>query len=279
MNLFDAVILGLLQGLTEFLPVSSSGHLILGESLLGLDISALAVFDIAVHFGTLLAILVFFRKDFWKLIVAFLSFFGGGIRSIGGVSKEDILLNRKLVVYLVLATLPAIVVGLAAADWFEEQFRNPVSVAIMMMIVAGFFVASELIGKKLYSGKSDKIGLWKALGIGVAQSVALIPGVSRSGSTISTGILFGLERREAARFSFLLGSIAILAATVLSLYKASKGEMILPSLDIFAVGIVAAGVSGYGAIAFMLKFLRNHSLYIFAAYLAFLSIITLAISR
>lgn len=282
MSLFDAVLLGLLQGLTEFLPVSSSGHLILGESLLGLDVSALAAFDVAVHFGTLAAILFFFRKDFLELVIAFICFFRGEDawkKGWGGISGEDIREKKKLVIYLVLATLPAIVVGLAAADWLEEVFRSPRAVAWMMLFVAAYFVAAEQIGKRMSKKKVEmkEIGLGRVMLIGVAQAVALIPGVSRSGSTISTGIAMGLDRREAARFSFLLGSIAILAATTLSIYKISKGEMILPSWEIMVMGIVSAGLSGYAAIAFMLKFLKNHTLYVFAAYLILLAITTLMV--
>jgi undecaprenyl-diphosphatase len=266
MSVIDAFLLGILQGVTEFLPISSSGHLVLAESLMNLKVEDLVVFDIAVHFGTLVAIFVYFRQDIWLLIRSFFNFFARE-------SNKELEEGKKMVSYLIIGTLPVVAVGLFASDFLEENFRNVESVAVMLMLVAVYFVASEYAGKKLKAG--NKLSWIKALFIGLAQSVALIPGVSRSGSTIATGIISGMDRQAAARFSFLLGSVAITAATLLSVYKIYKGDFSLPPADIMVTGILAAGFSGYLSIHFLLKFLRKHSLNIFAIYLASLAIVIL----
>jgi undecaprenyl-diphosphatase len=261
MSLVEALLLGLLQGVTEFLPISSSGHLILAESYMELPMEDLIPFDIAVHFGTLIAIFIYFRKDFYRLFAAFFDF-------VIGRKSEDFGKERRMILFLIIGTLPAVFVGLLAADFLEENFRDIKMVALMLFLTAGYFFLAEFISKRK---SSSSIGFWKAVLIGVAQAFALLPGISRSGSTISTGVILGLTRHEAARFSFLLGSIAITAATLLSVLKVFKGEFMLLDADVMIIGIVAACLAGILSIHYLLKFLKNHSLNIFAVYLLVLA--------
>ena len=246
MNIFDSAILGALQGLTEFLPVSSSGHLVLGESLLGLKVEALKSFDVAVHVGTLLAILIYFWKDFLGMIT-----FKKG--------------SRSMLLYIVVGTVPAVLAGVMFEEWIDSVFRGTWVVGLMMMIMGVVFLTGEGVGKILRSvGGGTHLSWWRALIIGVAQAIALIPGISRSGSTIIAGLFQGVEREKAARFSFLLGAPAIAGAGIWTALKGGLGEAdILPMLT----GGAVAAVVGFFAIWGLMKFLKKHSLLIFAIYL------------
>lgn len=263
MTLIEAIILGVLQGITEFLPVSSSGHLILGQSILGLNPENLKSFDIAIHFGTLLAILIYFAKDIGQLIVAF-----GQTIGIAKPTTEKGIANlkeqQKMIMMLIIATIPAVIVGVKWGDYLDEHFLNPVSVAILLILVGVVFLLAEWLYEKNIDKKELTIG--KSILIGLAQAVALIPGVSRSGASISAGLALGIERNKAARFSFLLGSIAITAATSLAVYKTLKGEYVLPPLDILVTGVISSFVAGWASINFLMKYIKNHSLAVFTYY-------------
>lgn len=264
MNFFEALFLGIIQGITEFLPISSSGHLIVAEQYMHLPVADLQSFDVAVHFGTLLTILVYFRKDIGKLLVAF-----GQMIAKKSPDKEE----KKLIGYLILGTIPAVLVGLFFNDFLEENFRNTTSVATMLIVIAIYFVVAEIVKRKR---TVQKIGLFQAVLIGCAQAVALIPGVSRSGITISTGLVQGVRRDEAARFSFLLGSVAITAATALSIFKVMKGEFLMPSLPILLTGIASSFLAGYVSISLLMKFLKSHPLHVFAIYRILLAVVILS---
>ncbi|MBP7058689.1 undecaprenyl-diphosphatase UppP [Candidatus Gracilibacteria bacterium] len=256
----DALILGILQGLTEFLPISSSGHLIVVEKLLKLNPEMLKSFDVSVHFGTLLAIIVYFRKDITDLLKAAFSIISDPKgRKVSHENKE----KRKLLLYLVIGTIPAVVVGLLWGDLLDELFRNPVSVAMLFVAVGLAFILIEFIHRCRTEAKID---LNRAIVIGAAQAIALIPGVSRSGATICAGLAQGVKREESARFSFLLGSVAIAAATALSVYQVAKGKVLLPEVGITMIGVVSSFLSGLLAITFLMKFLKKHSLNIFGYY-------------
>ncbi len=260
MNLLEATTLGILQGLTEFLPISSSGHLILAEKLLHLNVEALKSFDVAIHLGTLLAIFIYFRKDYVHLLQGCTHII---LRRKEHSEKKELVENRKLIGYLMLATVPAVLVGAFFNDFLDTNFRNPQTVSIMLIIVGVIFFVAEFIATRV---KSSGFTLKNTVLIGIAQACALVPGVSRSGATICAGLVQGIKREDAARFSFLLGSIAITAAIVLSIYKVYKGEFTLPATDILLTGIAASFISGYAAIAFLMKFLRKHTLHIFGVY-------------
>lgn len=265
MTILEALQLGVLQGITEFLPISSSGHLILAESFMKLKVEDLKSFDVAIHFGTLLAIFIYFWKDYVKIFWGFMAVFTGK-------KSEEIRESRKLLRYLVLATVPAVLVGLFFGDFLDERFRNATSVAIMLIVVGIFFFVAEYVAVRI---KNAQLNQTNSFVIGLAQACALIPGVSRSGATISSGLIQGIKRDEAARFSFLLGSVAITAAVALSVYKMAKGEFALPATDILIAGIFSSFVAGYIAIAFLMKFLKKHTLHIFGLYRVVLGFVIL----
>jgi len=264
MNITQALILGLIQGITEFLPISSSGHLIIAENLMRLKVDALKSFDIAVHFGTLLAILFYFRKDFARLIEGFFWQIG---KKIGLKSTQEAAQKNepwaKLSGWLIAGTMPAVLVGFFFSDYLDAQFRNGPSVAVTMILVGTMFFVAEYVAAK---AKKNELNLKHAVLIGVAQALALIPGVSRSGATIASGIALGLKRETAAKFSFWLGAVAIAAASLYSLLKTAKGDLPLPPFDILSAGIITSFLSGYAAIIFLMQFLKKHTLLLFGVY-------------
>jgi undecaprenyl-diphosphatase len=273
MTLIDAVILGVVQGLTEFLPISSSGHLVLAESFLKLNVQDLKSFDIAVNLGTLLAIFLYFWKDFAVIIhgcIGWLFHFIGRKREHKDAAKMKE--SQKLVQYLVLGTIPVVIVGAFFGDFLQEHFRQPFTVALLMIVVGVFFFVAEYIATK---AKAAELNQTNTFVVGAAQSLALLPGVSRSGATISAGLVQGVKREEAARFSFLLGAVAMTAALLLSVYKVWKGSLVLPSFEILTTGILASFASGYFAIGVLLKFLKKHTLHVFGVYRVVLGFILL----
>lgn len=237
--------LGLVQGLTEFLPISSSAHLIIVPWLFGWDNRALnsIQFDVALHMGTLLAVLVYFAPDWRRLIAAF-------VRSVleRRIGSDP---DRRLVWYIVFATVPAFLVGVLAESQIDEVFHDPnnlrgglLIIAVMMIVMGALLLFAERIGKHDIDLKNITLGT--ALGIGVAQALALVPGVSRSGSTITTGLFLGLKREAAARFSFLLSTPIVLGAGLKKLCDMLQGTEAIPADQTggFVIGFLAAAISG-----------------------------------
>ncbi|MFA6436015.1 MAG: undecaprenyl-diphosphate phosphatase [Candidatus Gracilibacteria bacterium] len=253
MTFLQALLLGILQGITEFLPISSDGHLVLMESIFKLPLADLKGFDVALHFGTLFAIVAYFWRDILSLFR-----------------------QKKLIVYIVIATLPAVVVGFTLEDWMDATFRNPQAVSLFLLVMAVFFLLAERVAKL---DEKKQFTLLNTFVIGVAQALALLPGISRSGMTIGTGLFFGFKREEAARFSFLLGIPAIAGAVFLTGIRILKGEVSLPGTELVLVGFVTSAVIGYLAIAFLMRFLKNHRLTVFAVYLIVVAGVGLWFSR
>jgi undecaprenyl-diphosphatase len=250
MTIIQAIILGLVQGVTEFIPVSSSGHLVLTHYALGVQQNSL-LFDLALHLGTLLALLIFFNTELFVLAKALF------------VKSEKTRLAR----FLVLATVPAVIAGMLLESLAESSFRSPRLVAMTLIFAAGFMLLAERIMQRRQKlTKLDDVTLKQTLVVGAAQAAALVPGVSRSGSTITFGIIMGLDRVSATRFSFLLGIPITAGAIAKVLLTESAISTISSDFTIFAVGIVTAFVSGIFAIKYLLKFLAKHSLDIFAYY-------------
>ncbi len=269
MTLFQAFLLGALQGLTEFLPISSSGHLVLAQSFMNLDVVAMKSFDIAVHFGTLLAIIVYFWKDILELWQGF----WGYVRGVRGAkASESMQKSQILIWYLIVATIPAILITLLFEKKIDEFFYNPVSVATFTLVVGiGFFVV-ESIASHL---KKTEIRFRQALIVGFAQVLALMPGVSRSGITISAGLLQGVKREEAARFSFLLGGVAILAGACYAVVEILRGKYSMPEPSLLITGILTSFAFGLAAVSFLMKFLKKHTLVAFGVYRIILGILLL----
>lgn len=283
MSVQDALILGAIQGLTEFLPVSSSGHLVLAEAVMKLPVENLKSFDIATHFGTLLALLLYFWKDFLGIIGGFFRtvrrgywWFQAAVWPHQAFKTEKDFQHHtheeQLFRWLVVATLPAILLGLTLGDWLDAMFRHPGSVAIFMIVVGVLFFIAELVYSKV---KTRNVGFREGVVMGLAQCIALIPGVSRSGITISSGLFQGVKREEAAKFSFLLGSIAILGGTVFAVVAVLKGKYAMPPVDALVAGIFSSFIVGLGAISFLMKFLKKHTLHVFGVYRVILGFVLL----
>ncbi len=256
LEFLEAIFLGVVQGLTEFLPVSSSGHLLLGQYFLGMDQDRFGLtFDAAIHTGTVAAVISFFWRDLLRMAGAF-------VRSLRGPNFEE--RDQRMAYLILVATIPAGVIGLLFQGFFESQVRSPWLVAFNLVLVGVLFIAGEVVGRQTRT--SDKLGFKEAVGIGLAQTVALFPGVSRSGATITLGLFLGLRRDEAARFSFLMSVPITTAAALLSLAEAFGSGIDAGDALLFAVGSVTSGVVGYLAIRFLLDYLAGHSLRVFAYY-------------
>jgi len=255
LELLQAVFLGVVQGITEFLPVSSSGHLLLSQYFLGMDQRRFGLsFDAAIHTGTVLAVVWFFRGDLLAMARAFLR----------SLPRPDFSDAEVRMAYLILvATVPAALVGFLFEDFFATRVRSPWVVVFNLVFVGLLFLVAEAVGRKTEG--ASKLGPLGAFGVGLAQAAALVPGVSRSGATITCGLFLGLRREEAARFSFLM-SVPVTAAAGLSLAEAAGGGMDAHEALMFLAGSVSSGVVGYLAIRFLLRFLANHSLRVFAYY-------------
>jgi len=257
LSLLHAAILGLVQGLTEFLPVSSSGHLALGKELLGIHVKGIA-FEVFVHFGTFLAIVTVFRKDVLGLIQAVFKGIAG-LNRLGKIYQEEHYF--RWVVFIVIGSIPAGVIGVLFKDTIETAFTN-IRMVTMMLLVTGVI----LFLTRFIRPPKKKMTVFRSILIGFSQALAILPGISRSGSTISVGMFLGIPREESARFSFLLALPVILGATVLKL--GDLLENVPPTSEILSlvVGTLVAYISGYGAIKLLLGFVQKGKLDYFAYY-------------
>jgi undecaprenyl-diphosphatase len=251
--------MGVVQGLTEFLPVSSSGHLILVPWLLGWDepfITSLA-FSVMLHLGTLVALLGYFARDWVRLVAA------------GLASLRDRRIGddpwRRLAWVLVAATIPAAIIGGLLGDAIESAARRPAIVAMALVVGAAILWYADRVGRR--ARDVDSVGWLTATAIGFAQTLALVPGISRSGITISAGLFAGLTREAAARFSFLLAGPTIAGAGLLEVYHLVRGEAgTVPDGSVLVAGVVAAAVTGVLAIRVLLEWFRRRGVGIFVAY-------------
>ena len=270
-SILQAIILGILQGVTEFIPISSSAHLIVVPWFFGWDdpsINSLA-FDVALHLGTLLAVLLFFHADWVRLIRAAIA----SIRERRIGADPD----RRLAWLLVIGCIPGALIGALAESKIEHLFHDPnqphqasamIAIAVMLALAGAIMLLADRLAKHLRG--MDKLNLKDAIIIGFAQALAIFPGVSRSGATITAGLALGLERPAAARFSFLLSAPIIAGAGLKSMFDVMQawqaGEMATSALILFPIGFAAAAISGYWCIKYLLRYLQNHSIAIFAYY-------------
>lgn len=261
MNILQAIILGLIQGLTEFIPISSSGHLVLAHRALGVSESGLA-FDVALHLGTLMALVLFFWQDIWQYLPALFK-------------KSE---KTKLAWLLVMATVPAAAAGYLLETKAESQFRSIRLVSLMMLLWGTVMLLAEYFYRRQKKHtKLEQVRPNQALAIGFAQALAIVPGVSRSGSTITAGLFAGLDRVSATRFSFLLG-IPITAGAVLKIFSNGYAlQQFQTEQGAVIAGIITALLSGLFAIRFMLQYLARHGLQIFAYYRIAIGIILLLV--
>jgi len=254
MEILKVIILGLVQGLTEFLPVSSSGHLVLAAEFLNFQEKGVA-FEVFVHLGTLFSVLIAFRKDIYQMILAPFQLLS---------SEPDPSEAKKYLrwdIGIIVGTLPAAVVGLLFKSQIEELFSSIILVLVMLTVTGIILLLSKLAPRE-----NEEITVTKSVLIGVAQAFAILPGISRSGSTIVTGLFLKLNRENAAKFSFLLGIPAILGASVLKINDLLTVETNhLPFTEMF-IGMIAAFFSGYLSIFWLLSIVKQGKLEWFAFY-------------
>lgn len=255
MSFIQSILLGILQGLTEFIPVSSSGHLVLFQHFFGIGDSSDIGFELFLHLGTLLAVLIYFRKTLWEL---FKSLFCWG----NTVNREQHRKNRTLVYYLLISTLATGAVYLICGDYFELAFALPMLVAFFLLLTGSIVFLSDYFTDK--GIPSSNLGFFKAIIIGLGQGIAIIPGISRSGTTIAYALATGMKRKDAAQYSFLLSIPAILAGN-LSAYKELVTLNSALAVNYFA-GFISSFLVGYLVIAFLIRLIEMSRLKYFGIY-------------
>ncbi len=248
MNFWHSIILGIVQGLTEFLPISSSGHLVIVQSLLNVSTGMVITFDIVIHLGTLLAVVAYFRDDLLKLI-----------RGLIAGEKQSL----QLTLYLMIGTVPAVLFGVGAKSYLEKLFGSA-SATAWQLVINGviLLVADYLTGER----KIDQLKARDAWWIGIGQAIAIIPGISRSGATIATGLWRKLSRQAAARFSFLLSIPVIFGAGLMDLPNLLKGGYQQIGMISFWAGFISSAVTGYLVIKLFLNYLQQGTLKFFGYY-------------
>ncbi len=253
-SLLNAIILGLIQGLTEFLPVSSSGHLVLFSSLLNFDQSGIA-FDVFVHLGTLLSVLLVFRKELIQMILAPYAIW------IQKSEDPDLKEFLRWDMFVVIATIPAVIVGLFFKDAIEQAFQSVLLVFFMLILTGLFMFLTQFL-----KNQDKPFGISNSFIIGIAQAFAILPGISRSGSTIFAGIAQGIDRVKAAKFSFIMSIPAILGAAILQLKDIVEKPLATSELLVFITGGLMSAITGYLAIIWLLKIVQRGSLQWFGYY-------------
>lgn len=268
MTVIQAFILGLFQGATEFIPVSSSGHLTLIPWLLGWEFNPImkGAFDVLTHWGTLIAVIVVFWRDLWALAL-------GGLRSLGGVKNGGVCgvvayaqkdVQARLAWLIVIGSFPAALIGVLFESFFESLFGTPRIVSLLLLVTAGLLAFSEYQGQK-ERGLSE-LGWVDALLIGLGQAMAIAPGISRSGATMASGLIRGVKREAAARYSFLLSAPVIIGAGVWQLKDLFTSSGWTDNLLPLFIGFAVSALTGYVCIRFLLNYLRRGKLYVFALY-------------
>lgn len=267
--MIGVIILAIIQGIAEFLPISSSAHLLIFRDLFGIGSTVVTgdlglIFDIALHFGTLLAVLIYFFKDFLEM---FINGFSKGVKDEKG----------KILWYIVIATIPAAIAGVLFEDVIEDIIRSNFVVIGSALIIMGIII--YLCDKKSKEEKSIKsMSIKDAIIVGCSQVFALIPGFSRSGTTIASSRVLKLNREDSAKFSFYLSAPVILGAVVLSLLKDNNMALIASNLNVFVVGVLISFIAGILCIEFLLKYLRKHDFKLFMWYRVALGIIVIVYS-
>ncbi len=261
MSTFEAVVLGLIQGLTEFLPVSSSGHLVIAHSLFNNINEPGLLFDTLLHFATLCAVIIFFRKKITKLI---LSFFGILLPS----QKISYYKNKNYIWGIVIASIPTALIGLSLKSPVETLFRSTSYVGYALIATSLLLLASDKV-----KNNNSEIGIVSSFIIGIIQGLAVIPGISRSGSTIAVSLFLGIKREQAAEFSFLVSLPAIMGATLLQVKDIQSFDMTM--LPVYLTGMATAFISGLISIGIMMKIVKFAKLKFFALYCLIVGIISI----
>lgn len=258
----DAIILGAIQGLSEFLPISSSAHLVIGQALLSVNEPSIFL-EVALHLGTLLSVLIYYRRDIAGLLTSFVAFLLGRDRD---RHRE----NFCMCLFIILGSVPAAVGGLLFKDWFEAKFDSASFSGWMLLVTAAFLIATHFVSRR-----EKPLTFTNTFIVGIAQFCAILPGISRSGSTIAAGLFQGVAPAQAARFSFLLSLPAVAGAVLLK--ALDLRETGLPNADFgaFAVGAAVSFLVGLFAIYWLLKMLAGRKFYLFGFYCAIVGILTI----
>lgn len=270
MTNIQGIILGIVQGATEFLPVSSSGHLVLVPHILGWHIPAeeAFVFDVWVQLGTLVAVIVYFWKELYWITKSTIS----SIWQPQYRSRPEV----RLGIYIVLATIPAVIGGVLLKTRVEAAFTNPTTAVLFLLITAALLVVAERVGKRGH--KIEKMSWRDAIWIGIFQILSLFPGVSRSGATITGGMLRNLDRRSSARFSFLMAVPIMIGAGIFTLPDLLQIQNLSAFMPAVLIGFITSMVVGYISIRWLLNYLSDNSFYVFSIYLVSLSLLILLFS-
>jgi undecaprenyl-diphosphatase len=269
MTIFHAFLLGIIQGLTEFIPVSSTAHLLIGQSILGLPASdAMFSFLVLVQIGTIVSLLIYFWKDLISILVDTLKNLGS-LRDFKSLPE-----NAKMGWYIIIATIPALIAGYLLKDAVEALFKTPLlEAAIRLFAAAVLLTLAEWLTKK--DRRLDSMNWMDAFIVGLFQIVAVFPGASRSGSTISGGMFRGFDRPSAARFAFLMSVPVMLAAGGYQMLDVVRMPGLAEFLPALAVGFITAAIVGWFAVRWLLRYLAGHSLYVFSVYCALVGAIVL----
>ena len=271
MDMITTSILGLVQGLTEFLPVSSSGHLVIGQNLFGLKEPEL-VFDIALHFATLFAVIIFYRQAIFDILISCINALSKILKSkqkISTVLSSET--DAKVFILICISSVPTAIIGLLLKDFFKSLFASLTAVGISFLFTAVILFTTRFF-KPGKTGEKE-LSVFKAIILGVVQGLAITPGISRSGITISCGLMLGLKREFAAKYSFLMSIPAIFGAAILELKditSLNQGEL----LPIF-IGMVFAAFSGFFALKYLINIVNAGRLYMFSFYLIILGVIVI----
>jgi undecaprenyl-diphosphatase len=270
LSVLEALILGVVQGLTEFLPVSSSGHLVLVPEFFNLSQPTLG-FDILVHVATLVAVVGYFARDVVKMVLS--------VVAPSRLHREDVKLYRRILLWLIIGSIPAAIAGALFSGFFEGLFDSTLAVGIFLVVTSLLLAGADFALGRLTREpvKLDAMRVQDAFIIGCFEALAIAPGLSRSGATISAGIFLGFDRPSSARFSFLLSIPAILGAFVFEL-KDVGGAFAGGSAGAYVVGMLAAAVSGFAAIYLLLRYVREHRLRAFAIYAAVIGVVVIVLS-
>jgi Undecaprenyl-diphosphatase (EC 3.6.1.27) len=263
MEWFESILLGLVQGLTEFLPVSSSGHLAIGKALLGIAPAGDLVFEVTVHAATVLATIVVFRKEIWKLLCGLFKF-----------RYND---ETDYIAKLCVSMIPVFVVGMFFKDYVEDAFASLTVVGVCLLVTAVLLTLSDWLSARVQEAVGESrsgIGFWQAFTIGIGQALAVLPGLSRSGTTISTGLLCGVKRERMAQFSFLMVLVPILGETFLDLVGGDMAASSVGALPLL-LGFAAAFASGLFACKAMVALVRKAQLKWFGLYCALAGLLVL----
>ena len=278
MTLIQAFLLGLIQGLTEFIPVSSTAHLLIGQTLLGLPAdNAMFSFLVIVQLGTIVSLVIYFWKDLLTIVRATLSSIKPLLkRKKRNRKNKELELDARIGWYIIIATIPALVAGYLLKNAVETLFKQPLLEASIRLLITGVILAlAEGLSKRRHPLK--KMTWLDALIIGLAQVIAVFPGASRSGTTISAGMLRNLSRHSAARFAFLMAVPVMLAAGGYQMLDVIKMPDVGSFLPVLAIGFVTAAVVGWLSIKWLMNFLNKHSLYFFAWYCSIVGLVVIFI--